>query len=45
MKNQNIGIICVILGVISIFSDQPNAWILSAILIGGGSGLFFWKDD
>jgi len=45
MKNKNIGLICVLLGVIAIFSDHTNAWILSALLIGGGSGLFFWKED
>ncbi len=44
MKNKTFGIIIVLLGVIAIFAKQDFAWILSAIMIGIGSGLFFWKE-
>ncbi len=44
MKNKNLGIIIVLLGVIAIFAQQNYAWVLSAIMIGIGSGLFFWKE-
>ena len=30
--------------VITIFVKHETAWIISAILIGGGTGIFFWKD-
>jgi len=29
---------------LTIFVKHEYAWIVSAILIGGGTGLFFWKD-
>ena len=29
---------------LSIFIKHDNSWIISALLIGGGSGIFFWKD-
>ncbi len=44
MKNSTLGILIVLAGVLTIFVNHPYAWIVSAILIGGGSGLFFWKD-
>tara|TARA_Y100000816_G_C25724453_1_gene381822 strand:+ start:25 stop:183 length:159 start_codon:yes stop_codon:yes gene_type:complete len=44
MKNSTIGILLVIAGVLSIFVKHDNSWIISALLIGGGSGIFFWKD-
>tara|TARA_X000000368_G_C23032766_1_gene713315 strand:+ start:1488 stop:1622 length:135 start_codon:yes stop_codon:yes gene_type:complete len=44
MENKTLSIIMVILGVIVIFSKHDSAWIVSAILIGVGTGLFFWKD-
>tara|TARA_Y100001970_G_scaffold128277_1_gene158415 strand:- start:423 stop:557 length:135 start_codon:yes stop_codon:yes gene_type:complete len=44
MKNKNIGLILVLLGVLTIFVEHKSAWIVSALLIGGGTGLFFWKD-
>ncbi len=44
MRNSTLGIIIVIAGVLVIFTKHESAWIISAILIGGGSGLFFWKD-
>jgi len=44
MKNKTLGIIIVLLGVVMIFGEHEKAWIVSAILIGFGSGLFFWKN-
>ena len=44
MKNKNFGLLLVFAGVITIFVEHQSAWIFSAILIGGGTGLFFWKD-
>ena len=44
MKNSTIGMLLVIVGVLSIFIKPDNSWIISALLIGGGSGIFFWKD-
>ena len=43
MKNKTLGIIIVLLGVVMIFGEHEKAWVVSAILIGVGSGLFFWK--
>tara|TARA_B100001996_G_scaffold207706_1_gene159251 strand:+ start:253 stop:411 length:159 start_codon:yes stop_codon:yes gene_type:complete len=45
MKNKTLGIILVLFGAILIFSQHEKAWIVSAILIGFGSGLFFWKEE
>lgn len=44
MKNSTLGILIVLAGVLTIFVQHNYAWVVSAILIGGGSGLFFWKD-
>ena len=44
MKNRHLGIILVLTGVFTIFVKHESAWIVSAILIGGGTGIFFWKD-
>ena len=44
MKNKTLGIIIVLLGVVMIFGEHDKAWIVSAISIGIGSGIFFWKD-
>jgi len=44
MKNKTLGIIIVLLGVVMIFGEHERAWIVSAVLIGVGTGLFFWKD-
>ena len=43
MKNSTLGALIVLAGVLTIFVDD-KAWIISAILIGGGTGIFFWKD-
>ena len=44
MKNRHLGILLVLAGVITIFVKHESARIISAILIGGGSGIYFWKD-
>ena len=44
MKNRHLGILLVLAGVITIFVKHESAWIISAVLIGGGTGIFFWKD-
>ena len=44
LKNSTIGILIVLAGVGTIFVNHEFAWIISAVLIGGGTGLFFWKD-
>ena len=44
MKNRHLGILLVLAGVITVFVKHESAWIVSALLIGGGTGIFFWKD-
>ena len=44
MDNKTLGIIVVIFGGLALFSEQDSAWIVSAISIGIGTGIFFWKD-
>jgi hypothetical protein len=44
MNNKTLGVIIVILGGLVLYSKQEYSWILSAIAIGVGSGIFFWKD-
>ena len=44
MKNRHLGVLLVLAGVITIFVKHESAWIVSALLIGGGTGIFFWKD-
>ena len=41
MKNSHLGILLVLAGVITVFVKHESAWIISAILIGGGTGIFF----
>jgi hypothetical protein len=43
MKNKNLGLILVIMGGMAIFSEHDSAWIVSAICVGVGTGLFFTK--
>ena len=45
MNNRTLGIIIIVLGGLVLYSEQESAWILSAALIGIGSGIFFWKDN
>ena len=46
MKNRNLGLLICLAGMIVIFLDIDSwGWIISALLIGGGSGIaIFWKD-
>jgi len=44
MNYKVTGIIIIILGSLVIFSTGKNSWIISAIMIGLGSGLLFWRE-
>ena len=44
MSYKNTGIIIIILGCLIIFSAEKYSWVVSAIMIGLGSGLLFWKE-
>jgi|TARA_B110000967_G_C18765258_1_gene500057 multisubunit Na+/H+ antiporter MnhG subunit len=43
MKNKTIGTLIVIFGALALFSSHDQAWIVSAIFLGVGSGLLFWR--
>ena len=44
MNNKTLGVIIIVFGGLVLYSEQEYAWIVSAISIGIGSGIFFWKD-
>ena len=44
MNKKTIGILITIFGALIFFSSVENAWIMSATLLGIGSGIFFWKE-
>jgi len=44
MNKKTIGISIAVFGVLIFFSSVENAWIISAVLLGFGSGIFFWKE-
>ena len=44
MSKKTIGVSIALFGVLIFFSNEENAWIVSAVLLGFGSGIFFWKD-
>ena len=44
MNNKTLGIIAIVIGSLALYSEQEYAWIISAILIGIGSGIWWWKD-
>ena len=44
MNNKTLGIILIVFGGLVLYSEQEYAWIFSAIAIGIGSGIFFWKE-
>ena len=44
MNNKTLGIILIVFGGLVLYSEQEYAWIVSAITIGIGSGIFFWKE-
>tara|TARA_E500000331_G_scaffold100373_1_gene97162 strand:- start:439 stop:594 length:156 start_codon:yes stop_codon:yes gene_type:complete len=45
MDNKTLGVIIVIFGGLILYSDQQGVWIVSAIIIGIGGGIFFWKEN
>ena len=44
MNNKTLGIILIVFAGLVLYSEQEYAWIVSAIAIGIGSGIFFWKE-
>ena len=44
MNNKTLGIIAIVFGGLVLYSEQEYAWIISAIFIGLGGGMWFWKD-
>ncbi len=45
MNNKLLGIIIVVFGGLVLYSQQQEyAWIISAVSIGVGTGIFFWKE-
>ena len=44
MNNKTLGIILIVFGGLVLYSEQEYAWVVSAIAIGIGSGIFFWKE-
>jgi hypothetical protein len=43
MDNKTKGSIIIVLALLVFFSKHEHAWIMSAVLLGLGSGIFFWK--
>ena len=43
MSYKSKGSIIIVLALLFFFSKQEYAWIISALLLGLGSGIFFWK--
>ena len=44
MNNKTLGIIIIVFGGLVLYSEQEYSMLVSAISIGIGSGIFFWKD-
>ena len=44
MNNKTLGIVLSVFGGLVLYSEQEYAWVVSAIAIGIGSGIFFWKE-
>tara|TARA_B100002051_G_C16741875_1_gene644820 strand:- start:1259 stop:1414 length:156 start_codon:yes stop_codon:yes gene_type:complete len=44
MKKNTIALLLVLFGVLVIFYDHERAWVVSALCIGFGTGIFFWKE-
>ena len=44
MNNKTLGIIIIVFGGLVLYSDQEYSMLVSAIAIGIGSGIFFWKE-
>ena len=46
MNNKTLGIIIIVFGgLLALYSKQDSCLDSSAISIGIGSGIFFWKDN
>jgi hypothetical protein len=43
MNNKTKGSIIIVLAMLVFFSKHEYAWIMSAVLLGVGSGVFLWK--
>ena len=43
MNNKTLGIIIIVFGGLVLYSQQEYAWIVSAVSIGVGTGIFFGK--
>ena len=43
MNNKTKGSIIITLALLVFFSKHEYAWVLSALLLGLGSGIFLWK--
>ena len=44
MNNKTVGIIAIVFGSLVLYSQEKYSWIVSAIFIGIGTGIWFWKD-
>jgi hypothetical protein len=44
MNNKTLGIVIIVFGGLFSIANKNMPWIVSAISIGIGSGIFFWKD-
>jgi|TARA_B110000027_G_C15931470_1_gene217116 hypothetical protein len=44
MNNKTLGVAIIVFGGLILYSQYEFAWIISAISIGIGSGIFFWKE-
>ena len=44
MNNTLSGFMIVDFGGLALYSQEEYAWIVSAISIGIGTGIFFWKE-
>ena len=44
INNKTLGIILIVFGGLVLYNEREYAWVVSAIAIGIGSGIFFWKE-
>ena len=44
MNNKTLGIVIIVCGGLVLYSEQEYAWVVSALSLGIGSGIFLWKD-
>ena len=45
IKINIIGFLSVLVGVGALFIQHEYSWVISATLIGSGTGSFFWNED